>query len=84
MHAFGQSFLQPDIAIFKQNLEALETLNSKWKLYQKVNTYSVYPSIDKTLFYTYLVNRPNKAAFYIILGWEGLLRTSNLDYLAHS
>jgi hypothetical protein len=36
MQAFGQSFLQPDIAIFKQNLEALESLNSKWKLYQKV------------------------------------------------
>ncbi|KAK2571880.1 Exportin-6 [Acropora cervicornis] len=33
--AFGQSFLQPDIAIFKQNLEALENLNSKCKLYQK-------------------------------------------------
>ncbi|XP_077979557.1 exportin-6-like isoform X2 [Glandiceps talaboti] len=35
MQAFGQSFLQPDIAIFKQNLEALETLNAKWKLYYK-------------------------------------------------
>ncbi|XP_015764483.1 PREDICTED: exportin-6-like [Acropora digitifera] len=35
MQAFGQSFLQPDIAIFKQNLEALENLNSKCKLYQK-------------------------------------------------
>ncbi|XP_006823726.1 exportin-6-like [Saccoglossus kowalevskii] len=35
MQAFGQSFLQPDIAIFKQNLEALETLNTKWKLYYK-------------------------------------------------
>ena len=36
MQAFGQSFLQPDIAIFKQNLEALDSLNTKWKLYQKV------------------------------------------------
>ncbi|CAH3162738.1 unnamed protein product [Porites lobata] len=35
MQAFGQSFLQPDITIFKQNLEALENLNSKLKLYQK-------------------------------------------------
>lgn len=35
MQAFGQSFLQPDITIFKQNLEALENLNSKCKLYQK-------------------------------------------------
>lgn len=36
MQAFGQSFLQPDITIFKQNLEALENLNSKCKLYQKM------------------------------------------------
>ncbi|XP_064607184.1 exportin-6-like [Liolophura sinensis] len=35
MQSFGQSFLQPDIAIFKQNLESLENLNEKWKLYQK-------------------------------------------------
>ena len=36
MQSFGQSFLQPDISIFKQNLETLESLNSKWKLYHKV------------------------------------------------
>ena len=36
LQAFGQSFLQPDITVFKQNLEALENLNSKCKLYQKV------------------------------------------------
>ncbi|KAM4631697.1 exportin-6 isoform 1-T1 [Discoglossus pictus] len=35
MQAFGQSFLQPDIHIFKQNLSYLETLNSKHKLYHK-------------------------------------------------
>ncbi|XP_036369999.1 exportin-6-like isoform X2 [Octopus sinensis] len=35
MQAFGQSFLQPDIALFRQNLESLETLNTKWKLYHK-------------------------------------------------
>ncbi|XP_071106408.1 exportin-6-like [Haliotis cracherodii] len=35
MQSYGQSFLQPDIAIFKQNLESLESLNSKWKLYHK-------------------------------------------------
>ncbi|XP_066990340.1 exportin-6 isoform X2 [Macrobrachium rosenbergii] len=35
MQAFGQSFMQPDITIFKQNLEALESLNSKYKLYHK-------------------------------------------------
>jgi hypothetical protein len=56
MQAFGQSFLQPDIAIFKQNLEALESLNSKWKLYQKVTEISSillsfissqYPKFDR-------------------------------------
>lgn len=35
--AFGQSFLQSDIGIFRQNLEALESLNLKWKLYHKVS-----------------------------------------------
>lgn len=35
MQAFGQSFLQPDIAIFKQTLQTLQDLNSKWKLYHK-------------------------------------------------
>ncbi|GAB1610031.1 exportin-6-like isoform X1, partial [Argonauta hians] len=35
MQAFGQSFLQLDIALFRQNLEALEALNTKWKLYHK-------------------------------------------------
>ncbi|XP_064448970.1 exportin-6 isoform X5 [Mirounga angustirostris] len=33
--AFGQSFLQPDIHLFKQNLFYLETLNTKQKLYHK-------------------------------------------------
>ncbi len=36
MRAFGQSFLQPDIGVFRQNLETLESLNSKLKLYHKV------------------------------------------------
>ncbi|KAK5856463.1 hypothetical protein PBY51_008055 [Eleginops maclovinus] len=35
MQAFGQSFLQPDIHIFKQNLLYLESLNSKHKLYHR-------------------------------------------------
>ncbi|KAK4015373.1 exportin-6 [Daphnia magna] len=35
MTSYGQSFLLPDITIFKQNLEALESLQSKWKLYHK-------------------------------------------------
>uniref|UniRef100_A0ACB8FLN7 Exportin-6 n=1 Tax=Sphaerodactylus townsendi TaxID=933632 RepID=A0ACB8FLN7_9SAUR len=35
MQAFGQSFLQPDIHLFKQNLFFLETLNTKQKLYHK-------------------------------------------------
>ncbi|XP_071962753.1 exportin-6-like isoform X2 [Antedon mediterranea] len=35
MQSFGQSFLQPDIAVFRQNLECLEKLNEKLKLYHK-------------------------------------------------
>ena len=39
LNAFGQSFLQPDIAVFKQNLLTLEALNEKWKLYHKVSNF---------------------------------------------
>ena len=39
LNAFGQSFLQPDIVVFKQNLITLEKLNEKWKLYHKVSYY---------------------------------------------
>ncbi|XP_071749050.1 exportin-6-A isoform X2 [Lepeophtheirus salmonis] len=35
MEAFGRSFLQPDISVFKQNLLNLEKLHNKWKLYEK-------------------------------------------------
>lgn len=35
MKAIGEVFLQPDIALFKQNLAALEKVNAKWRLYQK-------------------------------------------------
>ena len=35
VQAYGQSLMQPDISIFKQNLETLESLNVKYKLYQK-------------------------------------------------
>uniref|UniRef100_UPI00358DE5A0 exportin-6-like n=1 Tax=Myxine glutinosa TaxID=7769 RepID=UPI00358DE5A0 len=35
MQAYGQSFLQTDIHIFKQNLAYLESLNSRHKLYEK-------------------------------------------------
>ena len=38
LQAFGQSFLQPDIHIFKQNLSYLESLNSKHKLYHRVSS----------------------------------------------
>ena len=37
LQAFGQSFLQPDIHIFKQNVCYLEALNSKHKLYHRVS-----------------------------------------------
>eukprot|EP00117_Sycon_ciliatum_P039236 scpid11660/ scgid0521/ Exportin-6-B len=35
MQAFGHSFLQPDINIFKKNLQTMEDLNEKCKLYDK-------------------------------------------------
>lgn len=47
MQAFGQSFLQPDITVFRNNVEALESLNKKQKLYEKV--YKLLPD-DNILF----------------------------------
>ena len=35
MKAFGQSFMQTDIAVFSQNVASLEQLNQKWRLYTK-------------------------------------------------
>lgn len=35
MQAYGQSFLQPDLNVYRHNLKALENLNDKWKLYHK-------------------------------------------------
>nr|CAB3267797.1 exportin-6 [Phallusia mammillata] len=37
MTAYGQSFLQSDITIFKQNLESLEELNKRQKLFEKLH-----------------------------------------------
>jgi len=37
MTAFGQSFLQSDITVFRQNLISLEQLNTKQKLYPKLH-----------------------------------------------
>ena len=48
LNAFGQSFMQPDITVFKQNLASLEQLNEKWKLYCRHNAAgsSIAQSID--------------------------------------
>ena len=35
MKAIGHSFMQTDISVFSQNVAALETLNTKWRLYSK-------------------------------------------------
>ena len=35
MRAIGQSFLQQDIEVFRDNIATLELLNSKWRLYDR-------------------------------------------------
>ncbi|KAF2355389.1 hypothetical protein FHG87_013857, partial [Trinorchestia longiramus] len=37
LQAFGQSFMQTDIAVFRQNLAALQLLNTKFRLYSKID-----------------------------------------------
>lgn len=36
MQAYGQSFMESDINLFRMNLTALESLNHKYKLYHRV------------------------------------------------
>ena len=48
--AFGQSFLQSDISIFRQNLQALETLNNKHKLFSKVSKRSMKTQLNISLY----------------------------------
>ena len=66
--AFGQSFMQPDIMVFKQNLAALEQLNDKWKLYHKVTT--TKPSLkirtESAISWIYLgIFRDNSQKFFL-------------------
>jgi hypothetical protein len=35
LYCAGHSFLQSDIAVFRQNVQALEQLNTRWKLYSR-------------------------------------------------
>jgi len=35
LYCAGHSFLQSDIAVFQQNVQALEQLNTRWKLYSR-------------------------------------------------
>ena len=49
--AFDASFQQPDIGLFKKNLEALEILHQKQKLYQRpVFTEHVFFPLLRTFF----------------------------------
>jgi hypothetical protein len=50
--AFGQTFTQTDITVFKQNLQSLEDLNSKRKLYQKVRKIHFEGIFFSLMFYT--------------------------------
>ena len=61
LNALGQSFLQPDIVVFKQNLITLEKLNEKWKLYHKVLNPPIHTlksryneQVNQTLFVHYI------------------------------
>lgn len=35
LEIFGQALLQPDVNIFRQSLQSLEQLNTRWRLYQR-------------------------------------------------
>lgn len=45
LEVFGQALLQQDLNIFRIGLAAIEDLNNKWKLYQKVIVSLVFVTI---------------------------------------
>ncbi|KAL1132160.1 hypothetical protein AAG570_010117, partial [Ranatra chinensis] len=55
--AFGQSLTQPDIALFSQNLQALEDVNHKWKLYHKDMFRVQFLALLLTVLLTSLINK---------------------------
>ncbi|KAF6207217.1 hypothetical protein GE061_018457, partial [Apolygus lucorum] len=55
--AFGQSLTQPDISIFSQNLQALESINHKWKLYHKEMFRVQFLALLLTVLLTTLINK---------------------------
>ncbi|XP_014246351.1 exportin-6 [Cimex lectularius] len=55
--AFGQSLTQQDISIFSQNLQALESINHKWKLYHKEMFRVQFLALLLTVLLTTLINK---------------------------
>ncbi|CAH1405052.1 unnamed protein product [Nezara viridula] len=55
--AFGQSLTQPDLSIFSQNLQALESINHKWKLYHKDMFRVQFLALLLTVLLTNLINK---------------------------
>ncbi|XP_073971870.1 exportin ellipsoid body open isoform X2 [Rhodnius prolixus] len=55
--AFGQSLTQTDISIFSQNLQALESINHKWKLYHKEMFRVQFLALLLTVLLTTLINK---------------------------
>lgn len=54
---FGQSLTQPDLSIFSQNLQALESINHKWKLYHKDMFRVQFLALLLTVLLTNLINK---------------------------
>lgn len=57
MQVFGQSFLQTDITLFKFNMEALEKLNSRLKLFHKEAFRRTVLKEFLSLFFSLLLNK---------------------------
>ncbi len=57
LQCFGASFLQSDLAVFKQNLTALESLNTKHKLYSRVSKHTHTHTHARTHTHTHTVLR---------------------------
>lgn len=57
LQAFGHSLTQPDVTLFAQNLDSLEMLNQKWKLYHKELFRDQFLGLYLTVLLNTLINK---------------------------
>ena len=71
LQCFGASFLQSDLAVFKQNLTALESLNTKHKLYSRVSNTHTHTHCFEIFIFT----KPPCILYILSIPWSLMVAT---------